>query len=70
MVERQPSKLTVPSGKPTTTGVSAGSPITPTTYATTSMQDTDLQVVVDRWAALPDAVKAGIMAMVEAVAGR
>ena len=70
MVERQLPKLTAPSGTPTPTGVPAGGATTPTVSATTSVQDTDLQVVVDRWAALPDAVKAGIMAMVEAVAGR
>ncbi len=44
--------------------------MTPSTGPSTQvLEDPDLRVVVDRWPALPDAVKAGIVAMVEAVRG-
>ena len=34
-----------------------------------STLDPDLQTIIDRWPALPDAVKAGILAMVQASSG-
>jgi hypothetical protein len=36
----------------------------------TCQTDPDLSAIIDAWPALPEAVKAGIVAMVKAAAGR
>jgi len=42
---------------------------TPDVLAPGLRKDTDLQAIIDAWSTLPDAVKAGILAMVKASKG-
>ena len=43
--------------------------IAPTTTSSSTANDAQLQTVIDAWATLPNAVKVGIVAMVEADKG-
>ncbi len=72
LVERQPSKLQACSASPEKPGTSDGTP--PTTSSSPSSRaqnpsttDPDLVMLIDAWPLLPEAVKAGILAMVRAV---